>query len=136
MKEPVWLLKEEKMREWRLREVGVLVHVPRESERVKFLEEGLRWRGMKVKVNRYMSKKEVEWCTKGAEFGHSWWKCGSRVKRCSICAVKGHTGWEHRCGRCNVWRLRCVHNGSCGGCGKNHLMKEAGEKNCVAWRLE
>jgi len=136
MKELVWLLKEEKMREWRLREVGVLVHVARESEWVKFLEEGLRWRGMKVKVNRDVSKKEVEWCMKCAEFGHGWWKCGSRVKRCSICAVKGDTGWENRCGRCNIWRLRCVHYGSCGGCGKNHLMKEAGEKNCVAWRLE
>jgi len=136
MKDPVWLLSENKMEEWRLREVGVLVHVARESERVKYVEEGLLWRGMKVKVNRYVGKKEVEWCTKCAEFGHSWWRCGSRTKKCSICAVKGHTGWEHRCGRCQVWRSKCVHHGSCGGCGKGHMMKEANEKNCVAWRME
>ena len=136
MRDPVWLLSEARIEEWRLREVGVLVHVAKESERVKYVEEGLLWRGMRVKVNRYVGKKEVEWCTKCAEFGHSWWRCGSKTKRCSICAVKGHTGWEHRCGRCQVWRSKCVHHGSCGGCGKNHVMKEADEKNCVAWRME
>jgi len=136
MKDPVWLLSENRIEEWRMREVGVLVHVARESERVKYVEEGLLWRGVKVKVNRYVGKKEVEWCTKCAEFGHSWWRCGSKTKKCSICAVKGHTGWEHRCGRCQVWRSKCVHHGSCGGCGKEHIMKEANEKNCVAWRME
>ena len=135
MKEPVWLLKEDKIREWRMREVGVLVHVARESVRVKCLEEGLKWKDEVLRVYRYVGKKEVEWCTKCEEFGHSWWKCGSKVKRCSICAVKGHTGWEHRCGRCQVWRRKCVHHGSCGGCGKNHMMKEANQGNCVAWRL-
>jgi len=49
MKDPVWLLSENKIEEWRLREVGVLIHVARESERVKYVEEGLLWRGMKVK---------------------------------------------------------------------------------------
>ena len=136
MRDPVWLLSEARIEEWRLREVGVLVHVARESERVKYVEEGLLWRGMRVKVNRYVGKKEVEWCTKCAEFGHSWWRCGSKTKRCSICAVKGHTGWEHRCGRCQVGRSKCVHHESCGGCGKNHVMKEANERNCVAWRME
>jgi len=136
MKDPVWLLSEARIEEWRLREVEVLIHVARESERVKYVEEGLLWRGMKVKVNRYVGKKEVEWCTKCAEFGHSWWRCGSRTKKCSVCAVKEHTGWEHRCGRCQVWRSKCVHHGSCGGCGKDHVMKEANEKNCVAWRME
>jgi len=136
MKDPVWLLSENRIEEWRLREVGVLVHVAKESERVKYVKEGLLWRGMKVKVNRYVGKKEVEWCTKCAEFGHSWWRCGSRTKKCSICAVKGHTGWEHRCGKCQVWRSKCVHHGSCGGCGKEHVMKEANERNCVAWRME
>jgi len=136
MKEPVWLLKEDKIREWGMREVGVLIHVARESVRVKCLKEGLAWKDEVLRVYRYVGKKEVEWCTKCAEFGHSWWKCGSRGKRCSICAVKGHTGWEHRCGRCKVWRSKCVHHGSCGGCGKDHMMKEANEKNCVAWRME
>jgi len=136
MKDPVWLLSEGRIEEWRLREVGVLIHVARESERVKHVEEELLWRGMRVKVNRYVGKKEVEWCTKCAEFGHSWWRCGSKVKKCSVCAVKGHTGWEHRCGRCQIWRSKCVHHGSCGGCGKDHIMKEANEKNCVAWRME
>jgi len=136
MKDPVWLLNENKMEEWRIREVGVLVHVARESERVKFLKEGWLWRGMKVKVNRYVGRKEVEWCTKCAEFGHSWWRCEGRKKRCSICAVEGHTGWEHKCGRCKVWRSKCVHHGVCGGCGKGHIMREANEVNCVAWRME
>ena len=77
-----------------------MVYVARESERLRFLKEGVMWRGMKVKVNRYVGKKEVEWCTKCAEFGHSWWRYGSSVKRCSICTVKGHMGWEHMCGRC------------------------------------
>jgi len=136
MKEPVWLAKEEKIREWRLREVGVLIHVARESERVKWLSEGLVWRGALVKLNRYVSKNEVEWCTKCAEFGHSWWKCGLKGKRCSVCGGKGHTGWEHRCGRCQVWRAPCVHARKCAGCGKEHTMKEANELNCVAWRME
>jgi len=136
MKDPVWLLSEARIEEWRLREVGVLIHVAKESERVKYVEEGLLWRGIKVKVNRYVGKKEVEWCTKCAEFGHSWWRCGSRTKKCSVCAVKGHTGWEHRCGKCQVWRSKCIHHGSCGGCGKGHVKKEANERNCVAWRME
>jgi len=41
MKDPVWLLNEKRMEDWRMREVGVLIHVARESERVKHLKEGL-----------------------------------------------------------------------------------------------
>ena len=71
MKDPVWLLPEGWIRDWKLREVGVLIHVARECERVKWLGSGLLWRGLKVKVNRYVGKKEIEWCTKCASFGHS-----------------------------------------------------------------
>jgi len=92
IREPVWLLKEDKIREWRLREVGILIHVARESVRRRCLKKGLVWRDEKLRVYRCVSKKEVEWCTKCTEFGHSWWKCGSSVKRCSIYVVKGHTG--------------------------------------------
>ena len=72
MKDPVWLVDERKMEGMRLRNVGVVVHVARESERVKWLEVGIVWDGVEMKLNRYVGRKEVEWCTKCASFGHSW----------------------------------------------------------------
>jgi len=135
MKEPVWLVNERKMEEMRLRNVGVVIHVARESERIKWLEVGLLWDGVRIGLNRYVGRKEVEWCTKCASFGHSWWRCDKREK-CGICGVEGHTSWKHRCGRCNVWRAPCVHYRKCGGCGGEHTMKEANEGNCVAMRME
>jgi len=134
MKDPVWLLPQGRIRDWRLREVGVLVHVVRESKRVKWLGSGLMWRGLRVKVNRYVGKKEVEWCTKCAGFGHSWWNCEGKVK-CSVCAVEGQPGWQHRC-ECGLGRVSCVHYRKCGGCGGRHTMKEASVENGLALRIE
>jgi len=135
MKDPVWLVNERRMESMRMSHVGVVVHVARESERVKWLEVGIMWEGMRIGLNRYVGRTEVEWCTKCASFGHSWWKCEGG-KKCSVSGVKGHTGWEHRCGRCNVWRAPCVHYRKCGGCGGGHTMREASEGNCVAMRME
>ena len=135
MKDPVWLVNEGKIRLMRLDHVGVIIHVARESERVKWLECGILWDGVRMGLNRYVNRREVEWCTKCASFGHSWWKCDKR-ENCSVCGVVGHTGWKHRCGRCNVWRAPCVHYRKCGGCGEGHTMKDANEGNCLAVRME
>ena len=53
-------------------------------------------------VKKYLDKRTVEWRTKCAKVGHSWWHCEEKVVRYTICAGVGHTGWQHRCGRCNV----------------------------------
>ena len=88
MRELVWLLDEKKIKEWKLREVGVLIFVARESERVRYLEEGISWGKGRLKVHRYVGRKEVEWCTKYASLGYSWWRCEMKFKRCSVCGVK------------------------------------------------
>ena len=56
--------------------------------------------------------------------------------KCSVCAVEGHTGWQHRCGKCGLGRAPCVHYRKCGGCGVRHTMKEASVENCLAMRIE
>jgi len=136
MRDPVWLVSEEKARRMGLKFVGVVVYVAREGERVKWLENGMKWGGEVYKLKRYVDRKEVEWCTKCAKMGHSWWRCESKVSRCSVCAEVRHTGWQHRCGKCNVWRKACGHFRKCGGCGGRHTVKEAGEGNCLAMRME
>ena len=65
-------MNERKIEEKRLSHVGVVLHVARESERVKWLEVGILWDGVRMGLNRYVGRKEVEWCTKCARFGHSW----------------------------------------------------------------
>ena len=60
MKEPVWLVNKRKMEIIRLSHVGVVIHVARESERVKWLECGIMWDGVRIGVNRYVGRKKVE----------------------------------------------------------------------------
>ena len=136
MRDPFWLVGEEKAMSMGLKFVGVVIYVAREGERVKWLENGMKWGGEVYRLKRYVDRKEVEWCTKCAKVGHSWWRCESKVSRCSVCAEVGHTGWQHRCGKCKVWRKACGHFRKCGGCGGRHTMKEAGEGNCLTVRME
>jgi len=97
----------------------------------------MKWGGEEYKLKRFVDRKEVEWCTKCAKVGHSWWRCENKVGRCGICAEVGHTSWQHRCGKCNVWRKKaCGHFRKCGGCGARHTIKETGGGNCLAVRME
>ena len=100
------------------------------------MEGGIKWVGEEYKLKRFIDRKEVEWCMKCAKMGHSWWRCESKVMRYSICAEVGHTGWQHRCGQCGVWRKACGHFRKCGDCGGKHTMKETGERNCLVVRIE
>lgn len=136
MKEPVWLADERKRKELNLKHVGVVIHVARESERLKYLEEGMCFDGKKLKMRRFVDRKELEFCTKCGVVGHSWWRCKKGKMVCSVCAVPGHAGWEHRCGRCKVWRKPCIHYRKCAMCGGSHTMKEANERNCWGVRME
>ncbi|RPA89745.1 hypothetical protein L873DRAFT_1795917 [Choiromyces venosus 120613-1] len=136
MKDPVWLVHPIKARGMRLERVGVICHVAKESLRQELLKEGIVGGDKKVEVKRFVGSREVQWCTKCAVMGHSWWNYGKKETCCSVCAVKGHTGWQHRCQRCNVARVPCKHYRKRAMCGGPHSMKEAREGNCPAIRME
>ena len=136
MRVPRWLVNEDRRKSMGLKSVGVVVHVARESVRVKLVEEGLKWDERVVQVKRYVEEKQLVFCTKCAMVGHNWWQCERRVLRCSVCAVDGHAGWMHRCGRCNVHRKGCEHYRKCAMCGKAHTVGEAREGNCLGVRAE
>ncbi|PUU76969.1 hypothetical protein B9Z19DRAFT_1128955 [Tuber borchii] len=63
MRVPRWLANEDRRRANRLKRVGVIIHVARESIRVKLSEEGLKWKGKcweeMLKVNRYDAMVEL-----------------------------------------------------------------------------
>jgi len=136
MKMPVWLAGRERIRSMGLKHVGVVIHVARESERMRMLEEGMKWDGGKMRMRKFVDKRELEFCTKCGVVGHSWWRCVKGRKVCSVCAVVGHTGWEHRCGKCGVNRAPCVHYRRCVMCKGEHTMNEASEGNCWGVRME
>ena len=102
MREPRWLANEDRRKTLGLKSVGVVVHVVRESIRVKLVEEGMKWDDRVIQVRRYVEEKQLVFCTKCAMVGHSWWQCERKRLRCSVCAVDGHAGWMHRCERCKV----------------------------------
>lgn len=56
MKEPVWLADEKKRRDLKLEYVGVVIHVARESERLKYFEEGMMFDGRKMKMRRFVDR--------------------------------------------------------------------------------
>ena len=136
MRMPRWLVNEDRRRSMGLKSVGVVVHVARESIRVKLVEEGLKWDERIVQVKRYVEEKQLMFCTKCAMVGHNWWQCERKKLRCSVCAVDGHAGWMHRCERCKVQRKGCEHYRKCAMCGKAHTVAEARENNCLGVRAE
>ena len=136
MRMPRWLVNEDRRKSMGLKSVGVVVHVARESVRVKLIEEGLKWDERVIQVKRYVEEKQLIFCTKCAMVGHSWWQCERKKLRCSVCAVDGHAGWMHRCERCKVQRKACEHYRKCAMCGKGHTVAEAREGNCLGVRAE
>ena len=136
MRMPRWLVNEDRRKSMGLKSVGVVVHVARESVRVKLIEEGLRWDERVIQVKRYVEEKQLVFCTKCAMVGHNWWQCERKKLRCSVCAVDGHAGWMHRCERCKVQRKACEHYRKCAMCGKGHMVAEAREGNCLGVRAE
>ena len=136
MREPRWLVNEDRRKVMGLKSVGVVIHVARESIRVKLVEEGLKHDEKVVQVKRYVEEKQLVFCTKCAMVGHNWWQCERKKLRCGICAVDGHASWMHRCGRCNVHRKGCEHYRKCAMCGKGHTVSEARENNCLGVRAE
>ena len=136
MREPRWLANEDRRKTLGLKSVGVVVHVAKESIRVKLVEEGMKWDDRVIQVRRYVEEKQLVFCTKCAMVGHSWWQCERKKLRCSVCAVDGHAGWMHRCERCKVQRKACEHYRKCAMCGKGHTVAEAREGNCLGVRAE
>ena len=136
MRMPRWLVNEDRRKSMGLKSVGVVVHVARESIRVKLVEEGLKWDERVIQVKRYVEEKQLMFCTKCAMVGHNWWQCERKKLRCSVCAVEGHAGWMHRCERCKVQRKGCEHYRKCAMCGKAHTVAEARENNCLGVRAE
>ena len=136
MRMPRWLVNEDRRKSMGLKSVGVVVHVARESTRVKLVEEGLKWDERVIQVKRYVEEKQLVFCTKCAMVGHNWWQCERKRLRCSVCAVDGHAGWMHRCERCKVQRKACEHYRKCAMCGKGHTVAEAREGNCLGVRAE
>ena len=136
MREPRWLANEDRRKTLGLKSVGVVVHVAKESIRVKLVEEGMKWDDRIIQVRRYVEEKQLVFCTKCAMVGHSWWQCERKRLRCSVCAVEGHAGWMHRCERCKVQRKACEHYRKCAMCGKGHTVGEAREGNCLGVRAE
>ena len=136
MRLPRWLVNEDRRKSMGLKSVGVVVHVAKESIRVKLVEEGLKWDGSVIQVKRYVEEKQLMFCTKCAMVGHNWWQCERKKLRCSVCAVDGHAGWMHRCERCKVQRKGCEHYRKCAMCGKAHTVAEARENNCLGVRAE
>ena len=136
MRMPRWLVNEDRRKGMGLKSVGVVVHVAKESVRVKLVEEGLKWDERVIQVKRYVEEKQLVFCTKCAMVGHSWWQCERKKLRCSICAVDGHAGWMHRCDRCKVQRKSCEDYRKCAMCGKEHTVAEAREGNCLGVRAE
>jgi hypothetical protein len=96
----------------------------------------MKWDGKRMKMRRFIDRKELEFCTKCGVVGHSWWRCLKKKLCCSVCAVEGHAGWMHRCTRCKVFRAPCVHYRRCAMCKGDHTMKEANEGNCWGVRME
>ena len=131
MREPRWLANEDRRKTLGLKSVGVVVHVVKESIRVKLVEEGMKWDDRIIQVRRYVEEKQLVFCTKCAMVGHNWWQCERKKLRCSVCAVDGHAGWMHRCERCKVQRKACEHYRKCAMCGKGHTVSEAREGNCL-----
>ena len=136
MRMPRWLVNEDRRKSMGLKSVGVVVHVARESIRVRLVEEGLKWDERVIQVKRYVEEKQLVFCTKCAMVGHNWWQCERKKLRCSVCAVDGHAGWMHRCERCKVQRKGCEHYRKCAMCGKAHTVAEARENNCLGVRAE
>ena len=136
MRMPRWLVNEDRRKSMGLKSVGVVIHVARESIRVKLVEEGLKWDERVIQVKRYVEEKQLMFCTKCAMVGHNWWQCERKKLRCSVCAVDGHAGWMHRCERCKVQRKGCEHYRKCAMCGKAHTVAEARENNCLGVRAE
>ena len=136
MRMPRWLANEDRRKALGLKSVGVVVHVARESVRVKLVEEGLKYDDRIIQVKRYVEEKQLVFCTKCAMVGHNWWQCERKKLRCSVCAVEGHAGWMHRCERCKVQRKGCEHYRKCAMCGKAHTVAEVREGNCLGVRAE
>ena len=136
MRLPRWLVNEDRRKSMGLKSVGVVVHVAKESIRVKLVEEGMKWDERVIQVKRYVEEKQLMFCTKCAMVGHNWWQCERKKLRCSVCAVDGHAGWMHRCERCKVQRKGCEHYRKCAMCGKAHTVAEARENNCLGVRAE
>ena len=136
MRMPRWLVNEDRRKSMRLKTVGVIIHVAKESVRVKLVEEGMKWDERVIQVKRYVEEKQLVFCTKCAMVGHNWWQCERKKLRCSICAVDGHAGWMHRCERCKVQRKGCEHYRKCAMCGKGHTVAEAREGNRLGVRAE
>ena len=136
MRMPRWLVNEDRRKSMGLKSVGVVVHVTKESVRVKLVEEGMKWDERVIQVKRYVEEKQLMFCTKCTIVGHNWWQCERKKLRCSVCAVDGHAGWMHRCERCKVQRKGCEHYRKCAMCGKAHTMAEARENNCLGVRAE
>ncbi|PUU74724.1 hypothetical protein B9Z19DRAFT_1132706 [Tuber borchii] len=76
MRLPRWLANEERRKGMGLKRVGVVIHVARESIRVRLSEEGLKWKGKNwegmLKVNRYIEERQLVFCTKCAMVRHNW----------------------------------------------------------------
>ena len=136
MRMPRWLANEDRRKALGLKSVGVVVHVTRESVRVKLVEEGMKYDDRIIQVKRYVEEKQLVFCTKCAMVGHNWWQCERKKLRCIVCAVDGHAGWMHRCERCKVQRKSCEHYRKCAMCGKGHTVAEAREGNCLGVRAE
>ena len=136
MRMPRWLVIEDRRKSMGLKSVGVVVHVAKESIRVKLVEERMKWDERVIQVKRYVEEKQLMFCTKCAMVGHNWWQCERKKLRCSVCAVDGHAGWMHRCEKCKVQRKGCEHYRKCAMCGKAHTVAEARENNCLRVRAE
>ena len=72
MRMPRWLANEDRRRALGLKSVGVVVHVARESVRVKLVEEGMKYDDRVIQVRRYVEEKQLVFCTKCAMVGHNW----------------------------------------------------------------
>ncbi|KAG0126500.1 hypothetical protein HOY82DRAFT_542564 [Tuber indicum] len=73
MKEPGWLINEEKAERMKFRFVVVVCHVAKESERKELLAMGITIKGEWRKLRRLVTRREVQWCTKWARLEHVWW---------------------------------------------------------------
>jgi len=71
MRVPRWLVNEDRRKGLGLKSVGVIVHVARESVRVKLVEEGMNLDDRKIEVRRYVEEKHLVFCTKCAMVGHN-----------------------------------------------------------------
>ena len=92
MREHRWQANEDRRKALGLKSVEVVVHVAKESIRVKLVEEEMKWNDRVIQVKRYMEEKELVFSTKCAMVGHSWWQGERKKLRCSVCVVDGHTG--------------------------------------------